>query len=107
MSEQHVALCARIEPDLADRVFFTPGGRARPRAEDVEFAKSLCEACPLRQTCLDEALTTPERYDRYGIRAGLLPVERKALRARLKVVIKSTGEEWIGGPVGDVRQRSS
>lgn len=44
-----------------------------------------------------------ERYDRFGIRAGLLPKERTALRFRLKVL--QNGTERVGGPIGDVRRR--
>lgn len=104
----HRALCGRIDAALADRVFFgrvNSAGAARHADEDIEYAQHLCAACPLRQACLSEALSVPERYDRYGIRAGLLPGERKVLRVRLRVVVKATGEEWTGGPIGDVRRR--
>lgn len=96
------ALCARVDRTTAEDVFFGRENRlgaSRHHADEVEYARHLCSACPVRQKCLDEALMTPERYDRHGIRAGLLPEERKALRLHLRMAVPDTGTEWIGGRV--------
>jgi hypothetical protein len=100
------ALCTRVAPDVAERVFFgtaNAAGASLHKPEDVEYAKNLCGTCQVRGECLLSALGVPERYDRDGIVAGLLPGERKALRVRMKVVVKSTGEEWTGGPAERAR----
>lgn len=39
---------------------------------DVEFAKSLCTACPLRKECLDGAL---DRHEPWGVWGGQLLVQ--------------------------------
>lgn len=39
------------------------------RPDEVEFAKSLCQDCPLRQACLDGAL---ERREPWGVWGGEL-----------------------------------
>ena len=107
MGWQESGLCGQMDPETADVVFFgaytnqADGQRHRP--EHIEAARNICGTCPVRQTCLDEALRSPERYDRNGIRAGLLPRERKALRGPVTVVDRDA--EWVGGPVGDVRRR--
>lgn len=48
-------------------------------------AKRVCESCPVRQACLDEAMAT-ERADvegaRAGVRGGLTPQERAARYSR-------------------------
>lgn len=43
----------------------------------IEQAKAVCADCPVRQTCLEWALTTPEPW---GIWGGLTEEERAALR---------------------------
>ena len=65
------ALCRELDPEI----FFPEqrGGIVR----DVEYAKSFCRVCLVRQDCLDYALSVD---DRFGIFGGLTHEERKQLR---------------------------
>lgn len=107
MNWQDRGRCGQLDRDLTEVVFFgqpTARGAQRHRPEDVEFARNLCEACPVAEECLSDALGVPARYDRDGIRAGLLPGERAALRKALGVAPRTDGPGvWIGG---DDTQRS-
>lgn len=57
-------------------------------------AKSLCAACPVAVTCLDDALA---RGETVGIWGGLDPGERREAAARLGLVVP---EPWHGTPAG-------
>jgi WhiB family redox-sensing transcriptional regulator len=48
------------------------------KAAREDRAKAVCASCPVRQTCLDEALAHGERF---GIWGGLTDTERSRLRA--------------------------
>jgi WhiB family redox-sensing transcriptional regulator len=61
------ALCVETDPEL----FFPSPGRAATEA------KRICESCPVREQCLQYALTNQEIH---GIWGGLSPRERDALR---------------------------
>lgn len=77
-------------------IFYPPGmddddGTAGYSAEEYEKAyapaKAICEVCPVRLQCLDQALDNKERWGCWG---GLIPIERlrierKWRRQRLKV----------------------
>lgn len=106
--EDEQARCARLDPETADLAFFGVtyvNGSQRLTPDLIEFARHVCAGCSLRDPCLQEALSTPERHDQRGIRAGTLPEERKALRLTYKVTFKDDGTEWTGGPV-DGRRRT-
>ncbi|MFE4663406.1 WhiB family transcriptional regulator, partial [Streptomyces hydrogenans] len=45
----------------------------------VDAAKALCATCPLRETCLEQAMALPPR-DQHGIFGGLTAAERLELR---------------------------
>ena len=45
----------------------------------VEAARAVCKLCPIRQFCLDWALTRPERY---GVWGGTTQDERKIIGYR-------------------------
>lgn len=65
------ALCRQADPDL-----FTPDAY---RGQPVRDAKAVCNRCPSRKPCLDDALTTEagqSRQMRESIRGGLTPGER-------------------------------
>jgi WhiB family redox-sensing transcriptional regulator len=49
------------------------------RGESAEPARRVCAACPVRQPCLDYAITNRIAY---GIWGGLTERERRALRSR-------------------------
>jgi WhiB family redox-sensing transcriptional regulator len=57
------ASCAGVD----SAIFFVDEGRS------VARARSVCRACPVRQDCLDYALTNGERY---GVWGGLTERER-------------------------------
>lgn len=59
-------------------VFFPPAQfeRKADRAERERRAKAICAECPVRQECLDYAISIREPH---GIWGGLNEVERKAI----------------------------
>ncbi|KPI02920.1 transcription factor WhiB [Actinobacteria bacterium OK074] len=70
-------VCRTIEPDLADTLFF-------PNPSDfdaIREAKEICQWCPVRRICLDNALETDARH---GIRGGLTREERLPLHIGLR-----------------------
>lgn len=66
--------CQETDPDL-----WFPVGDSGPAQRQTEQAKVLCRQCPIRQECLDNALSN--RID-YGIWGGFSPAERRAILAR-------------------------
>jgi WhiB family redox-sensing transcriptional regulator len=60
--------CNSTDPDL-----FFPG-----RGESTAEAKRICQGCPVRQECLDYAMTPP--FERFGIWGGLSERERRRIR---------------------------
>ena len=58
----------------ADLAVFFPG-----RGESAESARQVCAACPVRQPCLDYAISNRIVH---GIWGGLTERERRALRSR-------------------------
>jgi WhiB family redox-sensing transcriptional regulator len=66
------AACAGMGPDL----FFPPGERTVEAQEDVERAKLVCLACPVRLQCLVEALVFNAED---GIWGGFTSIERRQL----------------------------
>lgn len=69
------ALCAQIGTDL-----FFPDGPGE--AWMAHRAKSICGLCPVRQRCLEWALSQPMSHDQHGVFGGLAPRERNRLRRR-------------------------
>ncbi|MFJ9029769.1 WhiB family transcriptional regulator [Streptomyces sp. NPDC102274] len=54
---------------------------------DTTAAKKICGICPVRQACLEAAMTEEragEHIIRAGIRGGLTPRQRAALSRRLR-----------------------
>jgi hypothetical protein len=65
------AACADRDPDL----FFPTETSMR----GYRYARSICESCPVRQACLDEAMAEEAGKSqalRFGMRGGLTPAER-------------------------------
>ncbi len=61
-------------------LFFGPDGERQPEREIRERkAKAICAQCPVRQECLDYAVSKPEKY---GVWGGLNEDERAAERRR-------------------------
>lgn len=70
---RNAAACAGLDSDI----FF-------PTTEDqaaTERAKSICEACPVREACLQYALSTNQSD---GVWGGLDAQERRRLRRRIR-----------------------
>ena len=67
---RHDAVCAGMDPDL----FFPPGPGVISQA-DLQAARRVCASCTVAAECLGDALT---RWERYGIRGGLTPHERRS-----------------------------
>lgn len=51
--------------------------RPRERARRESLAVVLCTTCPVRQECLEHALTVPERH---GVWGGTTPADRAEMR---------------------------
>lgn len=71
---QDSALCRQFYPDLD---LWFPEQHAGPHA--IKRAKELCGECPVRNQCLDYALTNDERF---GVWGGLTEKERHDLRRK-------------------------
>ena len=68
------AACRELEPEL-----FFPVSEVGPGARQVAQAKAVCETCPVKQNCLEFALTEGLNS---GIFGGTAESERRELRAR-------------------------
>lgn len=66
------ALCRDEDPEL-----FFPVGTSGPSLAQIERARAVCLACPVRDRCLHWALTTGQDA---GVWGGLDSEERRALR---------------------------
>jgi WhiB family transcriptional regulator, redox-sensing transcriptional regulator len=66
------AACLGVDPDL-----FFPIGTAGPALDQIDEAKRICRACPVRERCLAWAL---EAGAATGIWGGTTDDERRALR---------------------------
>lgn len=69
------ALCAEVSGDL----FFPDDDDIIPNR--VTAALSVCASCEVSSECLADALASGD--NRFGIRAGLFPAERRALLRRM------------------------
>jgi WhiB family redox-sensing transcriptional regulator len=66
------AACRDTDPDL-----FFPVGTTGPALEQIAAARHVCDACPVKQPCLDFALMTNQDS---GIWGGTSEDERRKLR---------------------------
>jgi WhiB family redox-sensing transcriptional regulator len=64
--------------EVGTEVFFLESGA---NAVDIAAAKQICAGCPVRATCLADAI---ERGERFGIWGGLTERERRALGHRAR-----------------------
>lgn len=67
------AACQGMNPDL----FFTE------RGESTAQAKAVCRSCPVREACLELALSSP--IERFGIWGGASERERKTMRRSRRI----------------------
>jgi WhiB family transcriptional regulator, redox-sensing transcriptional regulator len=68
------AACRGEDPEL-----FFPVGSVGPALAHIAEAKQVCAQCPVREACLNFALSTGQNY---GIWGGLTEDERRTLRRR-------------------------
>ena len=61
------------------RIFFPERGDNR---REIALARQACSGCPVKQQCLDVALSFPE--DDFGIFGGYTSTERRSVRKILK-----------------------
>jgi WhiB family redox-sensing transcriptional regulator len=73
------------------------------RGQTAEPARQVCAACPVRQPCLDYAISNRITH---GIWGGLTERERRALGSRPRGVI-ATGRSWPPTQPGIRRRRSA
>lgn len=79
MNELADAACAGLPVE----VFFAHEEiRSSRRAASIEAAQRICVSCPVRQRCLDFAMTSERSFTRYGIWGGLTARERTTLSRR-------------------------
>jgi WhiB family redox-sensing transcriptional regulator len=81
------AACAGYDTKL----FYAESGSRDERA----IALSVCQRCPVRNECLEEALTVPERF---GIWGGLTELQRRRLWTD-----RPSGARWL---IPKVRRRA-
>jgi WhiB family redox-sensing transcriptional regulator len=74
MNWRDEAACLKENPEL-----FFPIGTTGPAVGQVERAKRVCAGCPVRQDCLQWALSAGVDH---GVWGGLDDLERRALKRR-------------------------
>ena len=78
------ALCAQVGGDLFFLQDDAQGNRTKPGflTWEIRMAKSVCQQCPVKQPCLDEALKNPSLQ---GVWGGTTGNERRRLRRESRV----------------------
>jgi WhiB family redox-sensing transcriptional regulator len=76
-----LAACQAADPEL-----FFPVSAAGPAVTQSARAKAVCASCPVRQHCLDFALSTRQSH---GVWGGMDEQERRAFRAGQQTVLSS------------------
>jgi WhiB family redox-sensing transcriptional regulator len=71
---RHRAACRDEDPEL-----FQPIGSTGPALLQIEDARAVCLRCPVREACLNWALTAPIEH---GVLGGMSEDERRALKRR-------------------------
>jgi WhiB family redox-sensing transcriptional regulator len=64
----------------------------RPDSPAVLMAKQVCAGCPVRKVCLADVMAWEDPAHRWGITAGLTPVERATRFARRHQITTGAGE---------------
>jgi WhiB family redox-sensing transcriptional regulator len=87
------AACRHHDPEL-----FFPEGTTGPASTQVNGAKLVCEACPVRSPCLGYALSHGLGY---GIWGGTTEDERRAIRRRgVRALPSHAGNVALGSWLG-------
>jgi WhiB family redox-sensing transcriptional regulator len=74
------AACKDLDPNL-----FFPIGVTGPAVDQIAAAKSICSGCPVRQQCLDFAITTNQEF---GVWGGNTEDERRVLRRQWRAAVR-------------------
>ena len=76
---RHLAACRGADPDI----FFPPSEdnpKDRRRLDMYNAALEICADCPVRNACLEAALSVPQADDGYGVFGGMTPEARRNMR---------------------------
>lgn len=74
------AICAQVDPEIFHSVDH----------HDIRQAKLICAGCPIKETCLQDALDNEAKSYRFGIWGGTTPEERdKQRRTQWKTSLKA------------------
>lgn len=93
---QHHGVCAQMYAthpeysDELDKIFYGSMGRPRKDPTQVKF----CQACPVNQLCLEDAIAHDEEY---GVWGGLSYAQRKALYRTMRtgLMIQALEGGWL------------
>ena len=78
---QDDAVCAQTDPEI-----FYP-----ERGGSTREAKAVCQGCPVREQCLEEAVANDERF---GIWGGLSERERRKIKIARRGTPRRDGRGW-------------
>jgi len=95
--DNRAAWWSRAACSTADPERFFPISAAGPALRQVAHAKAICARCPIRQACLDYALSAGAIQ---GVWGGTTEVERRTLRRRRRRARRapqSTPQEQVAG----------
>jgi WhiB family redox-sensing transcriptional regulator len=76
------AECRDLDPNL-----FFPVGVTGPAVEQIAAAKSICGSCPVRNECLEFAITTNQEF---GVWGGTSEDERRVLRRQWRARMRAS-----------------
>ena len=75
------AECRDLDPNL-----FFPVGVTGPAVDQIAAAKEICAICPVRQECLEFAITSNQEF---GIWGGTSEDERRVLRRQWRARVRA------------------
>ena len=75
------AECKDLDPNL-----FFPVGVTGAAVDQIETAKGICAGCPVRQECLEFAITSNQEF---GVWGGTSEDERRVLRRKWRARIRA------------------
>lgn len=75
---QQKAICRGEDPEV---FFLEPNERHEQKRSHNATAIAICNRCPVKEQCLQHALTVPEEF---GVWGGTTPEERKVIRVRIR-----------------------
>jgi WhiB family redox-sensing transcriptional regulator len=73
--------CLELDPEL-----FFPVGEKGAAVAQMEHARAICRACPVRTQCLQLALQLDAQHGMWG---GMTPLERNRIRRRVNKQARS------------------